>query len=354
MRAGSISMVLAGSLLASFGCRGHVTDTSSTGSAAGPAPARPREPGPRPRGPSPLPGEFVIQTSGGGLLYAVDGGGRSVDAVTTPGEQYPPPPYTKFRLYAAGPQAPQYRFIETAKGYFLMAPGGGGRAGPDAVAADLLGLPYGQYVTLAEFRFGPLVGGNGDSTIQTSNGDFLTAVGGGGQFTDALHTDARTASTWERFRVVKCGDPGSGFTYAIHVYGSGAILGAPGGGGLTDGALSTTTTIIDDTARFTLLRQADGTYALRTPNGVNYLTAVGGGGRALAFDGNFHTDATQVEAWEKFQLLDLGDCTYAIQTVSGGFVALSTGDAHYIATNATVADLAGAMMARFQLYMFDL
>ncbi len=351
MRAGPLAAVVAGCLIASsFGCRAHEKGPPPAADAVGPI-TQPIEPGRRPGGPSSLPGEFVIYTSRYGLLYAVDGGGRSMDALTTPIGPTPPPPYARFRLYAAGPQAPQYRFIETANGYALMAPDGGGRASLDAVVADLKGLPYGEYVAWAKFRFGTLLGGNGESTLQTSNGDFVTAVGGGGQFTNAVHTDARTASTWERFRVIKCGDLGTGLTYAIHSAGAGGILHALGGGGLTDGAI-TTGTIIDDAARFTLLRQADGSYALRTSNGVNYLTAVGGGGRAAAQSGNLHTDATHVQAWEKFRLLDMGDCTYTLQTVGGGLVAISAGDTSYIATNAT--DGSGGMLARFQFYMFDL
>ena len=72
----------------------------------------------------------------------------------------------------------------------------------------------------------------------------------------------------------------------------------------------------------TLLRLRGGTYALRTSNGINYVTALGGGGlvQSAATPDIFATDRTQVQAWEKFRIWDLGDCFYVIQTVSGGFL----------------------------------
>jgi hypothetical protein len=193
--------------------------------------------------------------------------------------------------------------------------------------------------------------GPSGTTIQTNNGNFVTAVGGGGQLTNALHTDAKTAQSWEYFHVVKCGDLGSGFTYAIR-NNHGAILTALGGGGRTQGAIKMGG--IDDSARFTLIRQADGTYGLRTPNGINYVTAVGGGGRSLALDNNFHTNATHVQAWEKFRIIDEGRCLYTIQTVSGGFVGTSPGDVIYIATNMSNPGNPATSTAFWQLYMFDL
>ena len=298
----------------------------------------------------PLPGEFVIRTElKGNLLYAVNGGGSADNAFTTVATDVTP--YVKFRLWAAGPQDPQYKFIVTANGYSLMAPDGGGRATSDAVVADLNGLPYGPYIPWAEFRFGRLLDAGPGTTIQTKNGNYVTAVGGGGQLTNALHTDARTAGSWEHFRVLKCGDLGSGLTYAI-LPTNGGVLNAPGGGGQTQQAIINGG--LDDSARFTLIRQADGSYALRTSNGINYVTAVGGGGRPLAAEGNFHTDATQVQAWERFKIVDDGDgrCLYTIQTVSGGFVGINPGDIHFIATNISNPD--GPPTAKFELFMFDL
>ncbi len=218
-----------------------------------------------------LPGEFLIATAlHGNPLFAAYGGGSVNDAINTAGSGVSA--YTKYRLWSAGPQAPQYKFIETANGYSVMAFNGGGLATSNAIVTDLKGLPAGPNSAWGMFRFGRM-GPNGVAiTIQTSNGNFVTAVGGGGQLTNALHTDATTAKSWEQFTVTKCGDLGSGFTYALLATGSG-LLSASGGGGRTQGAIVTGGA--DDSARFTLIRQADGTYALRTSNGINYVTAVG-------------------------------------------------------------------------------
>lgn len=92
--------------------------------------------------------------------------------------------------------------------------------------------------------------------------------------------------------------------------------------------------------RYKLIRQGDGSYALQTSNGINYVTALGGGGQIQRYDdcsqlglfhpgaclegwsSIFHTDATQVQAWEKFRFIDQGNCTYAIQTVKGFYVGI--------------------------------
>src|SRR5580704_4074391 len=85
-------------------------------------------------------------------------------------------------------------------------------------------------------------------SIQTVNGHYLTAVGGGGRTTDVIHTDAVRVGSWEKFSVV--------FTNGSHVYG------------------------------------------LQTVNG-HYLTAVGGGGRITD---TIHSDATRVGSWEKSRI----------------------------------------------------
>ncbi len=42
--------------------------------------------------------------------------------------------------------------------------------------------------------------GGGVYSIQTINGHYLTAVGGGGRTTDAIHSDATRVGSWEKFR----------------------------------------------------------------------------------------------------------------------------------------------------------
>ena len=74
------------------------------------------------------------------------------------------------------------------------------------------------------------------------------------------------------------------------------------------------------------MQQNDVSYALETSNGINYVTAIQGGGLASGtktYD-DLVTDRTQVQAWEKFKFIDQGDCSYAIQTVGGYYLGKST------------------------------
>ena len=86
-----------------------------------------------------------------------------------------------------------------------MARDGVGRSTSDSVVADLMG--HGSYVFVAKFRFVRAPNTIGLSTIQTGNGDLVTAVGGGRQLTNAVHMDAKTQGDWEYLHVLKCGDP---------------------------------------------------------------------------------------------------------------------------------------------------
>ncbi|MFI7418445.1 protein kinase [Nonomuraea sp. NPDC049684] len=86
-------------------------------------------------------------------------------------------------------------------------------------------------------------------TFQTFNtGNYLTAVGGGGQTGDVIQTDAAVARSWERFTLVDAGD---GVNFGI-----------------------------------------------KTVTG-HFLTAVGGGGRTTDV---IHSDAPLVQSWEKFRV----------------------------------------------------
>jgi len=101
-------------------------------------------------------------------------------------------------------------------------------------------------------------------------------------------------------------------------------------------------------SRFKFIRQPDGSYALQTANGVNFVTALNGGGEVqkylppnCGFPGAcisgvstiFHTDATQVRSWERFKFVDQGDCLYTIQTTSGFLVGIyQDSDRHTLMT----------------------
>jgi hypothetical protein len=276
-----------------------------------------------------LPGDFAIRTYlKNTLLTARDGGHHSIDALMTGATSVGPNERFKMEGFQ-----PDYTILRTAGGFYLTARGAGGIGGND----DDTQTFQTERTVLADdalFRLeGP--GGSGTFTIGTFNGRFVTALGGGGKTTRAFHTDATRASTWELFYVLKGGDLGSGYQYAIRPAGTGNVPGqgdvpsfvtALGGGGRTRQAM-TAHSGLGPASKFRLIRQGDGSYALQTSNGINYVTAVGGGGLAHGTTDadNLQTNRTQVQAWEQFRVVDQGDCTYTFQTVSGFYLAVGPG-----------------------------
>ncbi|WP_432969801.1 fascin domain-containing protein [Dactylosporangium sp. CA-233914] len=108
--------------------------------------------------------------------------------------------------------------------------------------------------------------------IQTADGHYVTAVGGGGRTTDVMHTNATVPSTWERFTMVPMGDLFSHF-------------------------------------------------ALRTWSG-NYVTAVNSGGLSSSTVPDvLHTDATRIGTWEQFSTV----------TLASGGVGIRVWDNHFLA-----------------------
>jgi hypothetical protein len=283
---------------------------------------------------STLPGEFAFRTKKGFYLTAVTGGGRS-DAPTIITQATTGGPWEKFRIVVADPSINAFdKSFQTATGNYVTAVNGGG------MTSDALHTDATQIRGWEQFRMNDLSLLNSGATyyeLYTIGKRDVTAVGAGGQFEDAIHTDATNVGTWEEFRPVKCGDLGSGFEYFIIpnvVPADGWALTAPSGGGLVNDAVATGYGGWPE-SRFKLMRQSDGTYALQTSNGSNFVTALGGGGEVQVYihcdpgfpgaciDGIsdiFHTDATQVLGWEKFKITDLGDCKYTIQTMKGFFV----------------------------------
>lgn len=281
-------------------------------------------------------GEYAIATSNGTYyLTARDGGHHTIDpvvtSVTTVG------PNEKFKL---GFFAPGYFLLQTRLQYWVSASGGGGRGG----------LPYDDSQTLSterrdgsvedtHFYFSPHVTIPQWFNIKASRGFYLTALGGGGKPTRAFHTDAVTPSLWEAFRVMKCGDIGGGYNngfdlnydYAIYPKWDGIarvepLLASNLGGQVKNALLFRMPQYVpSDAYRFNLRRQADGTYAIRTPDKKHYVTAINGGGLANSpkdWD-NLVTDRTEVQNWEKFRIVDRGDCTYTIQTMYGWYLGYS-------------------------------
>ena len=296
-----------------------------------------------------LPGDFAIRAYLKNTPFtARDGGHHSIDAVITVDTVIGP--NQRFRLATV---QPDFTTIQTSGGYYVSAVGGlGGLPNTTQGVQTELTTPQRD---IALFRLdGPT--GQGTFTMKTYDGHFLTALGGGGKAKDAFHTDAVKASTWEFFWVLKCGDLGSGYTYAIRPTGTGystvSFLTANGGGGQTTQAM-TAFSGLGGSSQFKLIRQGDGSYALQSSNRVNYVTAVGGGG--LASGDNLQTNRTQVQAWETFKIVDHGDCTYTIQTVSGFYLAVGKGGTA-ISTRIDDPNLAPSIgyNAKFELIMLGL
>jgi len=140
---------------------------------------------------------------------------------------------------------------------------------------------------------------NADTTcfIQTYNGRFLTAVGGGGRIDDVLHSDATQGRAWEKFTLVDSDSGTPNITYGIKTV-KGYYLTAVDGGGRIQNVMHSDANRLRDWEKFQLISLGGGYYAIQTYNG-RYLTAVGGGGRITDV---MHSDASRIGNWEKFKL----------------------------------------------------
>ncbi len=240
----------------------------------------------------PSPYDKTIQTASGNYLTAVNGGGMTANVLHTDATQ--PKDWERFRLIYMGGFPPPYYGIGTIKGNFLTAVGAGGRY-QDAVHSDAKqiqaweqfrimkcgdpgsGYEYGVmaadgeflaastyegkpnfglngHPTEAEMKFKLIRQGDGTYALQTVNGRYLTALGGGGQVekydrkywtpdcgglfggpciggsAPIFHTDATQVQAWEKFRFVDQGNctytiqTTSGFFAGIFKDSSGVTL----------------------------------------------------------------------------------------------------------------------------------
>ncbi|GKS57225.1 hypothetical protein YTPLAS18_07520 [Nitrospira sp.] len=301
-----------------------------------------------------LPGEFAIRSYLQNTPWtARDGGHHSIDAVITVPSVIGP--NQRFKLASV---QPDFTTIQTSGGYYVSAVDGLG--GPPNVTQPVQTELRTPQNDIALFRVdGPSAAGT--FTVKSYGGHFLTALGGGGKANDAFHTDATKAQSWEMYYFLKCGDLGTGYQYAIRPTGTGNIPGkgdfvsfltAQGGGGRTTQAM-TAYSGYQAASRFKLIRQSNGSYALQTSNGVNYLTAVNGGG--LASGDNLQTNRTQVQAWETFKIVEQSNCSYTIQTVSGFYLAVGPGSST-ISTRISDPNAAPTIgyNAKFELIMVGL
>jgi len=275
------------------------------------------------------PGPFAIRTYlKRTFVTANSGGGLNTDALNTIAVVPAVDGRFRFRF-----RQPDFVTILTGRNYFVSATGGAGLGDPQV--ADTISMATTRQVLADDALFrieGPSA--IGQFVIKTFRGNYLTAVDGGGRPTGAFRASARTATMNEMFQIIKCGSLGSGFTYALKPKRSGYdpvtktdkpyFLIAKNGGGRTADAMSTFSGL-NNYAKFKLMLQGNGTYALQTSNGINYVTAREGGGlsRGDKKGDTLQTNRTQIGAWEQFKIVDQGDCSYAIQTSGGWYLAAS-------------------------------
>ena len=289
-----------------------------------------------------LAGEFLIRTHlKGDYLTAVGGGNQSTDTIHTSVWQQPGA-FEKFKLWV-DVQTRQYYAFQTADGHYLTANNAGGLI-TNTIQSTATGVGgWALFKLIPQTTFPSFA-------IQTLRGYFLTAVGGGGHNSgDTIHTDALTVAEWEKFNLFKCGDCGSGITYGIQEWGPHAFnpwLTASGGGRWPGPNAITTGGGPPFMISWTLLKQQDGTFAFQTASG-GILTANEGG---LA--GGFRTDTEtdQIGNWEKFTLIDNGDCTYYIKTYSGKYLNPTNAPPDSLIN--TVSDISQASKWRFWVFNF--
>lgn len=273
-----------------------------------------------------LPGQYAIGNIGYYYFWTAREGGRhTIDGVVTNARSVGP--YEKFSIETMNPN---YKLLITANNYYVSAAAGGG-LGANYGAGQVIQAARTGLADDALFRLESSDPGFSPYTIRTFRNYYVTALGGGGRHTAPFYTDAiKRNSYWEDFTLHKCGDLGSGQSYAIMAAGSGGgypLQALKGGGQVKSGVEFFLQKLGGGAQRFRPIRQNDGSYALQTANGVNYVTAIGGGGHArnLKDSSVLVANRTQVQGWEKFRIVDRGDCTYTIQTVDNWYVGFSAG-----------------------------
>lgn len=314
-----------------------------------------------------LPGEFAIRTANGHYLTAINGGGRANSPVIVTSATRASD-WEKFKIGVTAAAIAHDKAFQTASGNFVTAVDGGGRT------SEVLHTDATQRLAWEEFRIHDLSAGGERPTyfaIQTVNDHYLTAVGAGGKYEDAIHSDATVARGWEQFRIVKCGDLGTNLLYTI-VTNIEQPLSATRGSGNPDSGDITIGAAAGDTpdqsqSRFRFIKQPDGSYALQPANGATFVSALGGGGLVqknlppnCGFPGAciggattiFHTNAQLVQSWERFKIVDTGDCRYTIQTTSGFFVGIYKDSDNNILLTTRRVDITDN--EKFQLVMYGL
>jgi hypothetical protein len=158
-------------------------------------------------------------------------------------------------------------------------------------AVGLSGVASASTVTPAKSRLD-------GCSIQTANGHYLTAVGGGSRTTDVIHTNATTVGAWEKFTLLNSGD-GASPVHAGVVTSSGYYLTAVDSGGRTSDTIHSNATSIHGWEKFQVVALGGPFFAITVADG-HYLSAVDGGG--LGSGTTLYTNATRVGSWETFRV----------------------------------------------------
>jgi hypothetical protein len=206
-------------------------------------------------------GQYFIQTTSRNCITAVDGGGRTTDVLHT--DATLAQSWEFFRFYFD--PATRFHAIQTVSTKYLTALGGGNHADPPAVHTDAVKVDNWEKFHL--WKCGDL-GSNWRYSIWVPyNGTLLQAMGGGGRIKDALHATEPPTGNWGKFTLIRQGDG----SYAIQT-ANGNFITAVGGGGLSSGPpnsdnLHTDATQIQAWEKFRFVDMGDCTYAIQTVNG---------------------------------------------------------------------------------------
>ena len=304
----------------------------------------------------PLDGHFAFSTTlKDTFITATGGGGHTTDAIHT--DATVPRSWEWFRLWTE--EGSEFYALQTIDGHFVTAVDAGGRT-TDTIHTDATSVASWELFNLTRL-FGDIAEGSDfvGFGLQTTRGFWLTAVGGGGHNSgDTIHTDATVPDTelnrsWELFTPWRGSQFGTGSTHGILVWGGNApdqanlhgwMIARDGGGDPDSYAVWLGEGEYPVELSWTLLKQPDGTYVLQTYNGT-VLSAIGGGAPGV---GGFRSDipVDSIGDFEKFTLEDQGDFTVCIKTFNGTYI--STGE------NVVAGQSYINRALKFRLQVFDL
>ncbi|MGC2029850.1 MAG: hypothetical protein WA642_07510 [Steroidobacteraceae bacterium] len=191
------------------------------------------------------------------------------------------------------------------------------------------------------------------AAIQTASGNYLTAVNAGGlggpdtgPAAVALHTDATAAGPWETFRIVWLNSTYTQF--ALQTSGGNYVTAVNGGGvgGPNDSTspMHTDAKSIAEWEMLTLNFLPNNQVTISVPDG-RFLTAVNGGGISGPTISPIRTDAVRHGAWEAFTLVkldtDSGDAVLPAPTPKPKSVELPATDGAWLVNVTISGGLAG-------------